>query len=217
MKRLIYILLLILAVPLVFVLGGVAYYRFWYTIPSVCTAGDCVNGVGRLMYENGNVYSGQFLEGKYNGAGIFTSLRGDRYEGDWEQGEKHGNGRYVYPDGSSYSGSFEANKKHGFGIFTWEDGTEYRGHWNEGEPHGEGELVLTDGQRLEGQYENGIVVDGSGIFIYENGDRYVGQWRDGERNGNGILFNVEGDIMFAGAWQDDEPTETQKSNTNEDE
>ncbi len=192
------------AVLIVLFAAFFVYYRFIYEMPSECIQGDCENGTGILVYENGTRYSGQFQDGESHGFGTFVNPRGDRYEGAWVQGEKHGYGVYVYPGGGKYSGEFHHNVKHGFGSYTWSDGTKYTGRWNEGEPHGDGAVELTDGTRLEGTYENGIVVEGAGIYIYDDGKRYIGQWKDGKRNGVGVMLDDHGGLIWAGRWENDE-------------
>ena len=38
---------------------------------------------------------------------------GERYEGDWKDGIRHGKGRRYYSDGSIYDGGWDRDKKHG--------------------------------------------------------------------------------------------------------
>ena len=61
-----------------------------------CTAGDCLEGYGNYIYEDGSKYMGMFMESKKSGEGIF-----------------------IYPDGSQYTGYFEDDKMHGIGTFTF--------------------------------------------------------------------------------------------------
>ncbi len=53
----------------------------------------------------------------------FVSKNGDEYEGEWENGKKHGKGTYKYCNGRVYEGSFKNGKKHGFGTYTFSDGS----------------------------------------------------------------------------------------------
>merc|ERR1712048_1552040 len=38
---------------------------------------------------------------------------GDKYEGEWKNGNRDGRGHYVSLDGWNYKGEWKANKKHG--------------------------------------------------------------------------------------------------------
>merc|ERR1719262_1137253 len=51
----------------------------------------------------------------------------NRYEGQWDQGVRHGHGIFYYANGSQYKGQWEQNFKHGVGKYTFEDGRVYDG------------------------------------------------------------------------------------------
>jgi len=42
---------------------------------------------------------------------------GDRYEGDWCNGNRDGHGVYTYGNGDSYKGRFARNLRSGPGVF----------------------------------------------------------------------------------------------------
>ncbi len=46
------------------------------------------DGTGQMTYSNGDVYEGEWKEGKRNGTGKMTYRNGDVYEGEWKNGEK---------------------------------------------------------------------------------------------------------------------------------
>ena len=53
-----------------------------------------------------------FLREEYGeGFGKYTYLDGDKYEGEWKNGEFHGQGTYTFPDGRKYEGKFKDGKK----------------------------------------------------------------------------------------------------------
>mmetsp|Transcript_7245 Transcript_7245/g.22849 ORF Transcript_7245/g.22849 Transcript_7245/m.22849 type:complete len:88 (-) Transcript_7245:2443-2706(-) len=75
---------------------------------------------GSKLYPNHDRYQGEFIEGKREGHGCLTthnfvmstaptSSRGQRYEGMYECGQKHGQGLFHVGDGGTYEGSFEDN------------------------------------------------------------------------------------------------------------
>ena len=51
---------------------------------------------------------------------IYTyNSKGERYNGEYNMGRKHGHGRMVWPDGSIYDGHFDKDKCCGHGLLTW--------------------------------------------------------------------------------------------------
>ncbi len=45
------------------------------------------------------------------------------YEGDWQNGQRHGTGICKWLDGSTYEGEWRDDTKHGEGIFINPDGS----------------------------------------------------------------------------------------------
>ena len=55
------------------------------------------NGNGTALYNNGNRYIGQFLDGFKHGIGKFlVNTIGDVYEGDFQNGLRNGEVRFLY-------------------------------------------------------------------------------------------------------------------------
>ena len=50
-----------------------------------------------------------------------------KYEGNYKNGNKHGQGKATWVSGSSYSGEYRDDKRNGKGIFTYADGRIYEG------------------------------------------------------------------------------------------
>ncbi|MCX7679923.1 MAG: hypothetical protein N2316_12010, partial [Spirochaetes bacterium] len=50
-----------------------------------------------------------------NGRGIKLEASGERYEGEWKEGLRHGIGRAHWPDGDSYIGQWMHDHPHGKG------------------------------------------------------------------------------------------------------
>ena len=64
------------------------------------------NGMGKLIFKNGEKFEGNWNDGKLNGKGIFISSDGRIYKGKWKKGEYHGIGTLTYPDGLRIVGEF---------------------------------------------------------------------------------------------------------------
>lgn len=50
-----------------------------------------------------------------------TKENGDIYQGDYVNGKAHGNGVFTDSEGSIYEGQWSEDKQHGKGIETWND------------------------------------------------------------------------------------------------
>ena len=61
-------------------------------------------------YANGDVYIGEFYNGKRHGYGIYYYPNGNRYEGNWASGERHGQGTMYYANGTVQSGTWDNGK-----------------------------------------------------------------------------------------------------------
>jgi len=126
-----------------------------------CTSGDCENGKGTYIWENGDKYSGEFKDGERNGKGTFTDNVGNFYIGEWKDNKYHGNGHREASNGStSYKGEFKNGKPDGQGTFTFHDEGNgkfvgYVGGHKEGMSHGIGMWVQKEGDYSKAYYENG--------------------------------------------------------------
>jgi hypothetical protein len=62
--------------------------------------GNCVSGYGGFTWEDGNVYEGNWENGKQHGEGVFMwSQTQAMYSGQWQNGLQHGQGFLLLPDG----------------------------------------------------------------------------------------------------------------------
>lgn len=87
--------------------------------------------VGRVEYDNGDVYEGQLKKGAPNGEGIYYLANGDIIVGKFQAGEIS-SGTYNFSDGATYVGSFKDGAFDGQGVFTNVDGSVADGMFKDG-------------------------------------------------------------------------------------
>jgi len=182
-----------------------------------CVEGDCKNGVGTYLFSNGT-YTGNWVNGKQEGKGIYrfdqgevyegdfkNNLRdgwglfdygnGSRYEGQWKEGKKHGKGTYFQRDGEVYDGDWLNNLRSGIGSCSYIDNSRYKGQWSNNLRHGKGIFEFFNGDYYNGEYSFGKI-EGDGIYYFNSGtlkgQRYEGQFINNKFNGNGILYYPDG-------------------------
>ena len=85
-------------------------------------------GVGEYEFEVGGVYkdvsgNAEDFADKKMGQGRKEYSNGDVYIGDWKEGKRHGQGRLKYENGDAYIGKFQNNLEHGLGVYENADGT----------------------------------------------------------------------------------------------
>ena len=108
-----------------------------------CVDGDCENGVGTYIYEDGSVANGGWTNGEPDGI-VQEILYDDEgrligtYDGNMKMGVMQGWGtETIYDDEGSllgtYVGEFANNDFNGWGIWIWADKTIEKGIWKNGE------------------------------------------------------------------------------------
>lgn len=110
-------------------------------------------------------YEGEYEQGRRHGRGAMLFPDGARYEGEFADGAPEGRGVYTYaPSGDFYSGCFLGGKKHGEGVYrSARGGCELRGTWRDGQV-AEGRWVLRDGSAFSGSFSEGAPARGTHYF-----------------------------------------------------
>lgn len=98
------------------------------------------NQSGLHRFPNGDVYEGEFLDGRMHGYGRYRWSNGSKYEGEYQRGERHGRGKMTWPDGCAYEGEFRNGERSGVGVFLFTDGMRYEGDFWKGRRHGLGTM-----------------------------------------------------------------------------
>ena len=115
----------------------------------------------------------------YHGPVICNYADGSEYQGEWQDGKRHGTGTYISPTGTRYEGEWENDGASGHGVCHYDDGMKYDGQFESGERHGKGILISPEGDRYEGQFKNDLV-NGEGIYTWGDGVRSEGEFREGK-------------------------------------
>ena len=116
------------------------------------------HGSGVLALLNGNVYRGQFADGKFHGVGTYSfKATGTSYEGEFREGQPEGKGKEDYADGSVYVGEFRKGERDGEGRMDYGgDRGAYEGGWKAGRKHGQGRVQESKG----GRWKRGVWLNG---------------------------------------------------------
>ena len=150
-------------------------------------------GWGRESRRNGEVLEGRFTNGKVNGKGIFTTVKGNKYVGDILNNRLHGKGKLATKN-VQYSGDFKNNKMDGIGKIIFNNGHQYEGEFRENQINGKGKFTWQNGDVYEGIMFKGKM-NGWGKYTYaSNGQIYIGDFVNGVKRGNGKIIYPNGKI-----------------------
>jgi hypothetical protein len=141
--------------------------------------------------ELGNRFEGQWRDGKKHGKGKMDFANGYRYEGTWIDDMATGEGVFIWTNGDRYEGQFKYGQRHGKGSYKFANGDQYTGDWAEDKKSGHGISILAEG-KYEGQFKDDKM-DGKGSYVFANGDTYIGDWVDNKQEGQGIFNWTNGD------------------------
>ena len=164
---------------------------------------EASDGRETRTWANGDRYEGEWRNGNPHGRGTYTWANGERYEGEFREGKRIGQGTYTWATGDRYEGEFREGKRTGQATYTWTDGNRYEGEFHDGNQHGRGTLTFGDDWRYEGEWRYGKK-HGRGTYTWADGDRYEGNWRYGKRHGRGTRTWVAGGFSTTCEWRDGE-------------
>ena len=151
----------------------------------------------------GDKYVGEFRNGNFNRQGTYVWANGDEYVGEWRNGKPRGQGTINFAkSGDKYVGEWRNGKKHGQGTFYFaKSGNKYVGEFRNRKKHGQGTYTYAkSGDTHAGEYKNGKK-HGQGTYTYaKSGDKYVGEYRNGKRHGPGTYKFANGRVT-EGMWK----------------
>ena len=153
-----------------------------------------INDKGEIIFSDGRVYSGEWMDGEPNGTGKITIpdlyyagymiIEDDQesnnkngtteitidyglvnnYRGEWKDGKRHGFGKTTWATEDYYEGEYKNDIKNGKGVLNGQNWGEYDGGWKNNKTHGEGTLTLLDGEKWIGEFKEGEI---SKITVYD--------------------------------------------------
>lgn len=167
------------------------------------TAG-LASGQGRMEWENGSSYVGNFKAGLYHGSGVYKNATGFRIEGDFSKGIANGRVVIHYTDGSLYSGYVSNDLLEGQGKLSFPNGDYYEGEFQADKMTGQGRWVVKNLHTYTGGVKDGLF-EGQGEITYDNGNKYLGQFKAGQLHGQGV-YTTEKDRVYSGDFLDDQFT-----------
>ncbi|MEO1393156.1 MAG: pentapeptide repeat-containing protein [Cyanobacteria bacterium J06634_5] len=94
--------------------------------------GQPADGAGTMVYPTGNRYDGEYKDGQREGCGTFTFANDRRYIGQFKADKFDGLGTWVIENGERYIGEFESNQCSGQGTFIFANGSSKSGVWQQG-------------------------------------------------------------------------------------
>jgi hypothetical protein len=108
-----------------------------------CVEGNCAEGFGTAI----------------------NSKTGERFEGNWHMGKRHGKGKEYFADGKlKYEGEFANSVYSGRGTLFFKNGERYAGGFYKGKMHGS-----------------------QSIYVYKNGDKIQVDFINGKKEGRALV------------------------------
>lgn len=163
------------------------------------------HGAGKMEYDSGRVFEGDWVSGQWHGKGKLRNPNGDSYDGEFFFDARHGQGIYRWDNEDVYVGTFTSDRRHGIGKFSFHNGNVYSGEFCDGMFEGFGRYDFSGGS-YEGDWKEGRY-DGSGELLYATGGKYTGEFRNSVAHGFGLEVMPDG-TKRRGVWVDGKPTDS---------
>ena len=126
------------------------------------------NGIGKMIFPNGEIYKGNFKAGQREGTGLCKFPNGCIYRGNWKEDRPYANGWLFTPRNEIIEGRFEDWKV----------------------TDGQVKILFANGEFYEGNMKNNMR-NSTGEHHYLNGDTYNGDWLNDKRIGTGRVSQAD--------------------------
>ncbi len=163
-------------------------------IQNGCLTGDCMNGFGIFLFQDGRKVYGSFENGEIKNHTVCYYPDGSKYVGDWKNQGRHNIGIYYSNKGIIQKGIW---KDDAFVVET--PHAERTGCVNGNCVNGKGSFKYIDFSLYEGYFFT-EKADGFGACHYSDGDVYVGEWANHLYNGQGTMYYNDGTVL-KGIWK----------------
>lgn len=180
--------------------------------------------VGKMIYSDGTIYEGEWLNGKRHGKGNFITKEKTMISCFWYNDEPCYYQHITYPNGDIYFGNCSNMEPNGYGSMIYHNNTLYKGMWSNGKRNGKGSLYIngnmyhciwnndeptnpfkisfSNGNKYHGECNIDLKPHGSGSMKYADGSIYIGSWVNGKRHGMAIYRMANSDY-YSGMWEND--------------
>lgn len=142
--------------------------------------GDTLHGKCKIQEAAGDKYEGACVMGKPSGHGRLERVADESaYEGEFLDGEFHGQGRVQAP-GYAYEGAFALGMKSGRGKEVFDTGEQYEGEFVRNERSGQGLLRISDRSGVltyDGTFKKGVFAGQGTLTVGE--ESFKGEFKQG--------------------------------------
>ena len=111
------------------------------------------------VFQDGDVYTGDCLNGLPHGYGTLITANGSSYTGYWRNGRMNGFGTFHNPGSERYVGEWQDDRQHGSGMLIFSDEERFEGQWVNGKVHGIGTYHRISGESEQVTFREGKIVD----------------------------------------------------------
>ncbi len=167
--------------------------------------GKLVEGKTKRNFANG-VYTGDILDGLFDGKGKIVLQTNQVYEGSFVKGKRSGKGVCTYPNGERYEGMWLNDMREGKGTYYYAGGQREEASWHEGRQQANVPTYYydTNGVIEERYYEGGKLIKKRAlnkntarlgqVVVKTKIGLFVGDVRNNKINGQGTYYYDNGDI-----------------------
>jgi len=122
------------------------------------------HGYGVFIQKDGAIYAGQFVDDKRSGSGTYKfgsgPNKGASYSGDYIDGAYNGQGVWTFPDGRKYVGAFKSNAFDGFGVVELKDASKFVGSFKANKYDGYGTIYSPQSTVVkQGMWREGVFIE----------------------------------------------------------